>query len=175
MRALQTVCESGMYFSCDSSCTFFVEKYVHDTGLQGVKAVEFIRQKNKSKIFLVEAKTSAPHHAGSSPDDFKKFIDEIVQKAIDSFSLLFSVITLRRQAALGNVLAKADYSRTKFCLVLIIKNHEKEWLANVQNALSEQLRHFYTAWNWGSTPVVVLNEEMAIDQGLILPPPENEN
>ena len=167
MSTVQILSESEMNFFCDLRDTFFVEKYVHDAGLQGVKAVEFIRQKKPGLIFLVEAKTSAPHPAGASPDNFDKFINEIVQKAIDSFSLLFSAISSRRDAALGELLASADYAKTEFCLVLIIKNHEKEWLVSVQEALRESLRHFYVAWSWGSRPVLVLNREMAVQYGLI--------
>lgn len=67
MSTVQILSESEMNFFCDLRDTFFVEKYVHDAGLQGIKAVEFIRQKKPGLIFLVEAKTSAPHPAGASP------------------------------------------------------------------------------------------------------------
>ena len=155
MSTVQTICESGMYFICDPCDTFFVEKYAQDAGLRSV---------------MVEAKTSAPHPEGISKAKFKEFIGEVAQKAIDGFSLLFSVITSRRKVELGEFLASIDYAKANFCLVLVIKNHEKEWLPNVQDALREYLRHFYTAWNWGSLPVLVLNEEMAARCGLILAP-----
>lgn len=170
MNQIQTICESGMHFICDSRDTFFVEKYVHDARLQGVKAVEFIKRRKSGLIFLVEAKASAPHPEGTLQGKFKEFIDEVAQKAIDGFSLLFSVITSRRKVELGEFLTSIDYAKVNFCLVLVIKNHEKEWLPNVQDALKEYLRHFYTAWDWGSRPVLVLNEEMAARYGLILTP-----
>ena len=170
MSTVQTICESGMHFLCDPRYTFFVEKYVHGTGLQGVKSVEFIRKKSPGLICLVEAKTSAPHPKEPSPDNFKQFIGEIAQKAIDGFSLLLSVIISRRNADLGELLASVDYAKTDFCFVLVIKNHEKDWLPDVHDALKEYLRHFFTAWNWGSRPVLVLNEEMAVQCGLILAP-----
>ena len=170
MRAIQTICESGMHFICDPRDTFFVEKYAQDARLQGVKAVEFIRRRKSGLIFLVEAKTSAPHPDGESPNDFMIFIDEVAQKAIDGFSLLFSVINSRRKSEIGELLASVDYAKTDFCFVLVIKNHEKEWTINVQDKLREHLRHFCTAWNWGSRPVLVLNEEMAAKCGLILAP-----
>lgn len=170
MNQIQTICESGMHFICDPRDTFFVEKYVHDARLQGVKAVEFIKRRKSGLIFLVEAKTSAPHPEGESPNDFMMFIDEVAQKAIDGFSLLFSIISSRREAEIGELLASANYAKMDFCLVLVIKNHERDWLPNVHDALKEYLRHFYTAWDWGSRPVLVLNEEMAARYGLILTP-----
>lgn len=168
MSTVQTICESGMYFIYDPCDTFFVEKYAQDAGLRSVKVVEFIRKRKADLIVMVEAKTSAPHPEGISKGKFKEFIGEVAQKAIDGFSLLFSVITSRRKVELGEFLASIDYAKANFCLVLVIKNHEKEWLPNVQDALREYLRHFYTAWNWGSLPVLVLNEEMAARCGLIL-------
>lgn len=170
MSTVQTICESGMYFICDPCDTFFVEKYAQDAGLRSVKVVEFIRKRKADLIVMVEAKTSAPHPEGISKGKFKEFIDEVAQKAIDGFSLLFSIISSRREAEIGELLASVDYAKTDFCFVLVIKNHEKEWTSNVQDKLREHLRHFYTAWKWGSRPVLVLNEEMAARYGLILAP-----
>ena len=131
---LQTLHESGMDFFCDSRDTFFVEKYVKESGIQHVKTVE------------------------------------IVQKAIDGFSILLTVITSRRQAELGESIASADYTKTCFCLVLVIKNHEKAWLSPIQDMLRNTLYHFSTAWNWGSQPILVLNEEMAVNERIIMSP-----
>lgn len=167
MNANQTICESGMHFPYNPGQTFLIEKYVQGTGLQHVKSVEFIRPPKKGLIWLVEAKPSAPNPASPSPENFNTFINDIAQKAIDSFSILFSIITARRNVQLDNPPDPLTYLSAKYCLVLVIKNHKSEWLEPVRNALQERLRHFYTAWDWGSCPVLVLNEAMALRYGLI--------
>ena len=153
--------ESEMTFLCDEDHTFFCEKYVNDSCIQNLKSVEFI-VKNNEKIFLVEAKSTAPKPGNK--DDFNKYIDDISNKAIDSFSLLLSTIVNRRSIDICQDILNADYSKISFYLVLIIKNHEKEWCPPVQSGLENNLRHFTVAWNWGTQPVLVLTEDMARKQ-----------
>ena len=169
MKDISTLCESGMNFPYNPRNTFLIEKHIKDAGLQYVKAVEFIRPQNHRLILLVEAKTSAPNPASAPPENFSTFIKDIAQKAIDSFSILFSIITERRPAPRDTPLDPAKYLRAEYCLVLVIKDHESEYLAPVQEALREQLRHFSTAWSWGSRPVLVLNEVLALRYGLVRP------
>lgn len=125
MSTVQTICESGMYFIYDPCDTFFVEKYAQDAGLRSVKVVEFIRKRKADLIVMVEAKTSAPHPEGISKGKFKEFIGEVAQKAIDGFSLLFSVITSRRKVELGEFLASIDYAKANFALCLSSKTMKK--------------------------------------------------
>lgn len=62
----------------------------------------------------------------------------------------------------------ADYKNIEFKLVVIIKNHDKKWCGRIKNALENNLRHFAKVWNWGAYPVMVLNEQMACNKGLVV-------
>lgn len=150
--------ESNMVFLCDDERTFLCEKYVNTNSIQHIKSVEFIL-KDRSRIFLVEAKTSVPNPENS--ENFKKYIDDISNKAIDSFSLLLSAVMKRRNIDICSEILHADYAKINFHLLLVIKNHKKEWCPPVQSGLEDSLRHFTVAWNWGPQPVIVLTEEMA--------------
>lgn len=165
--------ESGMRLTCDTENTFFCEEVIHTAGIQNVKAVEFITKRETEKaikLLLIEAKSSAPHPA--TKEAFAKFIDEIAQKAVDSFSLLLAAKLGRWEGKvpLCPNLATADYGAMTVSLVLVIRRHKKDWLAPVQASLHNKLRHFMTAWHWGPQPVQVLNEEQAAEKQFVILP-----
>lgn len=153
--------ESEMTFLCDEDHTFLCEKYVNDSGIQNLKSVEFIIKRN-NRIYLVEAKKSAP--SPHNQNDFNKFINEILQKTVDSFSLLMSTVVHKRSIDICPDILRTDYSGINFALVLVIKRHKIEWCPPVQSGLENNLRHFTVAWNWGTQPVLVLTEDMAREQ-----------
>ena len=158
--------ESEMNFLCDIQDTFFIEKYLKENNVEHVKCIEFIRRIKDNLIILVEAKTSAPN-PNNCPEKFEYFIKDIIQKAIDGFSMFGSILIGTREERLPSYLFSTDYSEVQFCFILVIKKHKIEWLPEVKSILENELRHFYTAWNWGNIPVLVLNEDLAFEQGLI--------
>lgn len=173
MSAPVCIHESGMQLPYDEENTFFCEKVIQAAGIQHVKPVEFIIKKGK-KLLLVEAKISAPN--SKNKEDFHKYIEEIAQKAVDSFSLLLAVKLWRwvGDVSLCPNLATADYGKMTVSLVLVIRQHSSGLLAPVQASLHNKLRHFIAAWRWGSQPVVVLNEEMAVEKKFVVIPMDEE-
>lgn len=161
--------ESDMELCYDIESTFLCEKYINSIKINNLKSVEFITIHN-NKILLVEAKKTAPFpkNIETETSGYKKYINDISQKAKDSFSIFSSIIMNLRDINICSKLRNADYRNIEFRLIVIIKNHEKEWCEQVQNALENNLRHFAKVWNWGSYPVMVLNEQMACDKGLVV-------
>lgn len=166
MSALMRIHESGMQLPCDAENTFFCEEVLQTAGIQHVMPVEFIAKKGK-KLLLVEAKSSAPN--SKNKEDFHKYINEIAQKAVDSFSLLLAARLGRweEKIPLCPNLATADYGAMTVSLVLVIRQCRTEWLAPVRDSLLEELRHFIAAWHWGPQPVMVLNEELAVKKKFV--------
>lgn len=169
MSAPVCIHESGMRLPCDAENTFFCEEIIQTAGIQDVKSVEFITIKGE-KLLLVEAKSSAPN--SKNKEDFQRYIGEIAQKAVDSFSLLLAARLGRWEGAVSLCpnLATADYGTMTVSLVLVIRQCREEWLAPVRDSLLEKLRHFTAAWQWGTQPVVVLNEELAVKKQFVICP-----
>lgn len=96
------------------------------------------------------------------------------QKDIDSFSLFLSIVVHRREGNLSEKIKSLYFSKIGFQFIVIIKKHEEDWCAPVMEALADTMYHFTKAWNWGSRPILVLNEQMASDMGLIMPSRQSE-
>ena len=184
--------ESDMNLCYNKDEVFLCEKYTQSLKIDSIKTVEIIKLHCK-KIFLIEAKSSAPNPESKTEENskdetnkndnkdnnrktrFKEYIDEIAQKAMDSFTIFASIIIDIREGEIGEKLRNIDYSNIQFSLVLIIKNHEKEWCSQVKNELeTSNLSKFSKVWNWGPQPILVLNEEMARKIGLIAHPDQTE-
>lgn len=165
--------ESGMNFYYDTNETFLCEQFLKKVNIKYIKSVEFIRLYN-NYIVLIEAKTSAPNPYSNHPEDFKNFIESLSQKAIDSFSLFMSLLLHRREGYIEGKIGSIDYSNAKFRFFVVIKNHEDDWCIQIKEALEETMWHFTNAWDWGPQPILVLNEEMAREIGLIAPPEQTK-
>ena len=100
--------ESEMNFLCDIQDTFFIEKYLKENNVEHVKCIEFIRRIKDNLIILVEAKTSAPN-PNNCPEKFEYFIKDIIQKAIDGFSVFGSILIGTREERLHSYLFSTDY------------------------------------------------------------------
>ena len=55
----------------------------------------------------------------------------------------------------------------RFCFILIIKGHQEAWLPPLQDALKKALKPLTKIWNLPPTAVVVLNDTLAQERGLI--------
>lgn len=168
--------ESDMELYYDIDSTFLCEEYISNLNIRNLKSVEFITIRN-NKILFIEAKKTAPYPKNIDNDnsDYNKYINDIYQKVKDSFTIFTSIIMRIREADICMKFRNSDYKNVEFKLVVIIKNHDKKWCSSIKNALENNLRHFAKVWNWGPFPVVVLNEQMARDKGLVMSSGQTDN
>ncbi len=164
--------ESGMQFGdYPDNHVFYIEKSEEYNRIKGygVKIVEFALL-NKSKLLLVEAKSSAPNpESKDTPERFGEYISDIAEKMRNSLDLYLHQLV---QKKLSEELTNTDYYNTVIVCVLIIKNQQKEWIPPVQEALSKEiLKHIRMNIIW-KCKVIVINEEQAVSQKLVLRIPE---
>lgn len=160
--------ESGMRFGeYPDSHVFYIEKskVYEEIKNEGIKSVEFILLKN-SKLLLLEAKTSAPNPKNQeTPERFDEYIKDIAEKMRNSLDLF--LYQLSQKEELSKTLLEVDYHGVGVTCVLVIKNHQKEWLPPVKDALSRELlkhKRMKTIWK---CKIIVINEEQAVSYGLV--------
>lgn len=159
--------ESGMHFGdYPESHIFYIEKSEEYEKIKekGVKIVEFVLLK-EDKLLLLEAKTTAPNpQSEETPERFGEYIAEIAEKMRNSLDLYLHQLARRE---LTDTLLDADYHSISIVCVLVIKKHEKEWLAPVQEALSKELqKHIRINTIW-KCQMIVINEEQAVSLNLV--------
>ncbi len=169
-----TIAESGLVFGPfhDAHC-FYIEKSAVYLAVQNrVPMAEFLLLQPKAarplRVWVVEAKKSSPQSGDFIR--FHHFIDETRQKLTNGLTLGVAA-RLKRHVAAENELSpdfkSMDLATAEFRLVLVINGHKREWLPELQNALSKALHTVVRTWALGSMAVVVLNEEGARKHGLI--------
>lgn len=129
-----------------------------------VRSVEFVlfKEKPSKRLLIVEAKTSAPR-------DVSTFVKEIQEKFNNSIILTIAACLKRHTQETNDLPASFDNLDLKplsFVLILVIKNHKDDWLSPLKDALTQECKGLVASW--GSSKVVVLNEDGARKQGLIL-------
>ena len=176
-----TITEPGMNFGpfAQDEC-FYVEgsKVYEAMKKDGVKIAEFLllrtnetTSNNNPAIWIVEAKSSAPH-PDNSQERFEKFIDEIKQKLINARSLGLACILERHPQAepeLPCAFRKLRLSQVQVKFVLVMKDHPGRDLPPLKTALEKALRPTIKIWDFAPTSVIVLNEPLARKCGLIDP------
>ncbi len=160
--------ESGMRFGdYPDSHVFHIEKskVYEEIKNEGIKSVEFILLKN-SKLLLLEAKTSAPNpESQETPERFGEYIQNIAEKMRNSLDLF--LYQLSRKEELSRTFMEINYHDVDVTCVLVIKNHQKEWLSPVNDALSrELLKHKRMKAIW-KCKIIVINEAQAVSHGLV--------
>ncbi len=168
--------ESGMTFGPypDGRC-FYIEKSRTYADLkQGVPIAEFLLLRDHDGkppiIWVVEAKSSAPKPA--SLQQFDEYILKIREKLVNAFSLGWASCLNRHREAeeeLPSPFKSLDLSQTGVRFVLVISGHKESWLPPIQDALKYELHSTIKTWCLGPTSVAVMNEELAMQHGLILP------
>ena len=137
------------------------------------KTVEFLLYRKKEQLLFIEAKKSCPNGANKdeSPDKLKKFEEyysDIVNKFIDSLQMLLTTVLMRNENLDGmgdKIKSKKDYAKTQFTFILVIKSAVGlEWLSGPQIELETRLKHILKIWN---ARILVLNEELAVEHGLV--------
>jgi len=158
-----SVIESGMDFGPFNKDDFFhIEKSPLYTTLgNGVRIGEFALIRGENSVWLVEAKSSFSKN--DNHVDFKKNINEIVEKLTNSFHLLISAIIGRHGVSLdiSEKFRNLALDKTKFILILVINNAKDEWLPPIKDDLARSFAPLIKTFSLGPQPVVVLNDTQA--------------
>ena len=175
-----TISESGMTFGpfAETHCLQIENSLLHNSAQPGVQIAEFLliqdeQQSRPPQVWIVEAKSSTPNPDSPLPGaaaTFEDFISEIRDKLLNALSLGVAAC-LGRHANVGMTLPQAfadlPLDRTVFRLVLVINGHKAEWLPPLQDALTQALRVTSRTWDLGAGSVVVINDALARQKGLI--------
>lgn len=173
-----TITESGMKFGPfePDECFHVEASRVYKAMQDGVKMAEFLWLRtnnsisnNNPEIWIIEAKSSAPHLDNSS-GKFEEFIDKIKQKLINALSLgLASVLTRHPQAELELPCAfkTINLSRVQVKFVVVLKDHPDKALLPITRRLKKALLPTIKTWAFDPLSVITLNEALAREHGLI--------
>lgn len=168
----KTITESGMEFGPYPEEDFFrieTSKTYEKVG-DNIKIAEFllIRDRNKPKVWIVEAKSSAPNP--TNKQDFDKFIEEIRDKLNNTLTLGIATCLQRHStySELPSSFQNLDLKKAGFYLILVINGHQDQWLPPLQKALNKALIPTVKKWNLSPTAVLVLNDTMARLKKLIV-------
>lgn len=160
------ITESEMKFGpFDESVLFHIEKSDQYISIQkGMHITEFIfYDEEKNRIVSLEAKKTAPNpHSGkivNPQTNFANYINEIKEKFENSLDL-YSRVALNKQLPSG--FRKIKYKDVNILLVLVIKNHEKEWLKDVNDALGMAVHSVKRLDKIWKCKAIAINEEQAI-------------
>lgn len=175
-----TIDESGMTFGpfADTHCFQIENSLVHNSAQPGVQIAEFLLTHDGQgnlppQVWVIEAKSSTPNPGSPLPgaaETFSDFIAEIRDKLLNALTLGVTAC-MGRHANAGQVLPQAftglPLDITVFRLVLVINGHRAEWLPPLQDALAQALRITSRTWDLGAGSVVVMNDTLARQRGLI--------
>ncbi|WP_225886978.1 hypothetical protein [Nodosilinea nodulosa] len=169
---IEPIFESGMSFGpYPPGHCFYIEKSRTYLAIQnGIKIAEFLilAVRDKPKIWIIEAKSSSPRPE-TSPG-FDKFLQEIADKLSNSLNLYVAVY-LKRHSSTCNELPSPfqalDLDQVEFRLILVIKNHQMDWLPPLQDELRKKLKVTVKIWDLVPTSVLVLNEDLARESQIL--------
>lgn len=171
----QPIIESGMTFGPypKSRCFHIEQSNCYAAIQEHVQMAEFLLapdSRQNPAIWVVEAKSSTPRP--ETQPNFEDFIGEIREKLINAFSLGWALCLKRHKKAEGELpddFKTLNLSEIDVKFILVIKNHPDGWLPPLQEALGQALRSTVKTWAFAPTSVVVINDAMAQQYGLILP------
>jgi hypothetical protein len=168
----KTVTESGMEFGPYPEDDFFnieTSETYKKVG-ENIKIAEFllIRDRIKSKVWIVEAKSSSPQP--QNKQNFDEFIEEIRGKLNNALNLGIATCLQRHvtYTELPSSFKTLDLKKAEFYLILVINGHQEKWLPPLQEALNKALIPTVKKWNLPPTSVIVLNDNMARSRKLIV-------
>ncbi|MBF0549075.1 MAG: hypothetical protein HQK60_00940 [Deltaproteobacteria bacterium] len=176
----QPIGESKMTFGPypDGHCFYIEKSATYQKIQQGVKMAEFLLLRfshgKPPVVWVVEAKESAPHpetEGDETKAGFDKFIADVREKLVNAFSLCVASCLKRHAQAeeeLPEPYKALDLSDVGVRFVLVIKNHKDDWLDPIRDALRKSFQATVKTWALSPTSVVVLNEVLARQHGLIL-------
>ena len=172
----QHIVESEMEFGpYPKDRCFYIEKSECYSAVRDhVKMAEFLLLRvtdENSALWVIEAKSSTPR-AETKPN-FDSFIAEIREKLTNAFSLGWASCLGRHpqaKAELPKDFKTLDLSRADVVFCLVIRGHKEEWLPPLKDALENELRSTVKTWAFSGNSVVVINDSLARENGLILTP-----
>lgn len=163
--------ESDMVFGPFSAETFIrIESIPQYVKIQDkMHMSEFIQyDSEKKRLISLEAKKSAPNPGSEQVENprekFEEYIHDIKEKFLNSLDLYVNM-ALKKEVPTGFL--EIDYNQLDIVFILVIKNHEKAWLKDVNDALQMQIKSELRASKMWKCKVVVINEIMAKSSGLI--------
>ena len=163
------ITESGMEFGPfpDDHCFHIESSDVYDKVRTGVKMAEFLLLRpadgERPRLWVVEAKSSAPQLAGA-PQRFQEFIAEVRDKLLNAFSLGWACCLDRHPETRGELPAsfqELNLSRAKVQFVLVIRDHDRQWLFEIESALAKALEPTVKTWALEPGSVMVINAAQA--------------
>ena len=166
--------ESGMLFIKEPQheiCELEKTELYKRLSNSGVKTVEYIRARkiedDRHVLTWIEAKTTFP-----DPQTERNFAGEINAIAVKFARSLemFAAVMMNKLPDNESEFEKFRqiYEKAQFRMILVIKEHQKEWLWAVTDALHQRLKPHWKIWNLNpSKDILVLNEELAIRHQLI--------
>jgi hypothetical protein len=168
------IVESGMTFGpYPEGSYFYIEKSAAYRAIkESVKMAEFLLLKTRKakphQVWIIEAKSSSPRV--EAQPNFDEFIAEIRDKLINAFSLGLALRLGRHKNASADLPARfknLNCALLDFRFVLVINGHHDDWLPPLHDALTKEL--YATVKTWGLSPcaVVVMNDSLAREHGLI--------
>ena len=127
-----------MQFDLDTESIFLPEKEAFYQKLaseakegEGISICDIVLLQPSGCLLIIEAKTSAPK-------DIREFVQEIKKKFADSLLVYMLSWANRENTQADNLpllLKTPDALQRKMRLVLIVRNHKKEWLGALRDSL----------------------------------------
>lgn len=166
--------ESGMKFGPFEEDAFW---HVEDSSAykaiqDSVRMAEFVwvcvGRKGRPALWVVEAKSSSPRP--ETQPNFEAFIHEVREKWVNAFSLSWACCLNRhsnRKEELPATMQSLELAQTDVKFVLVVKDHKPDWLPPLKDALYRALRPTLKTWAFSDPGVVVLNEALAREYGLV--------
>lgn len=164
----QVLVESGMRIPYQDDACYMIEKSALVARLQGVKIVEFVQANDKTKVVMLEAKTSAPQPTNKS--DYDEYLKEIREKFQNSILILNAARLKRREDIFDELpqpLKNVDYKKANYWLYFVIKDSKDDWIINLSGDLHRQLHPFLKSWNIPDANFIVANESLAKELRII--------
>ncbi|MDP3874868.1 MAG: hypothetical protein Q8Q80_19600 [Methyloversatilis sp.] len=171
----QAIIESGMTFGPfpAGQCFYIETSTCYEKIKEGVQMAEFLllrQQESGPTVWVIEAKSSSPRP--ETQPNFDEFIDEIRNKLTNGFLLVVAARLQRHPDArteLSPAFRALNLQELDFRFVLVINGHQKAWLEPLKRALDLALKPVVRTWALSPVSVVVMNHELALQQGLIQP------
>lgn len=157
-----TIDESGMIFGPYSeNDIYMIEKSKSYISIGcGVKTVEFLYRDN-NYFYFIEAKSGGPNPKG---ERFEDYVNNIADKFIHSFNLWLTLFFERRCDTISLRMIDIDMRKSIFLFVLVIKDHNKEWLPAIKAAIDRRMCAEIKIWGHR---IIVINDEQAKKRKLI--------
>jgi gluconate kinase len=156
-----------MRFIWDEDSVFLLERESFFIKMQHVKACYFIclqKRKAGSSLLFIEAKNSAPMQSQKLAEYLQQIHDKFCHSLFLYIGLLFNRHKEIREN-LPDTMHHKNNLKKKIQCVLVVRQHKKEWLQPLQEALRKKIKPLRTAFVLQD--VIVTNEQGAVRHDLI--------